>query len=228
MAIIKPIFACVYKTGGDYGIPDVFALKEQVVRNTTLEHRFICLTDHPGLLNSKRILKDHYNIEAEELKDPWPGWWSVINLFTIIGPVVCTGLDTVIVGNIDKLFYLAMKAEDQFGLITSFNPRTKYRLANGIMIWNGDYQWIYEKFKKHPKRIMSMGMGEMDYSIEEIVQAKIKVFRIQEVMTGVYSYKHHCRDKGLPSDANIILFHGKPRPKDAIDEWVRKARGKWK
>jgi hypothetical protein len=37
--------------------------------------------------------------------------------------------------------------------------------------------------------------------------------RWQDVAGGIYSYKAHC-SRGVPADARVICFHGKPRPWD--------------
>lgn len=39
---------------------------------------------------------------------------------------------------------------------------------------------------------------------------------------GVLSYKFdHVRERGLPDGARIVMFHGRPKPWDVQDEWVR-------
>jgi hypothetical protein len=40
----------------------------------------------------------------------------------------------------------------------------------------------------------------------------------------VVSYKYHCR-QGLPDDARVVCFHGKPDPHEISDEWVKRCWG---
>ena len=44
--------------------------------------------------------------------------------------------------------------------------------------------------------------------------------KVQDQELGVYSYKVHC-ENGLPKDARVVCFHGKPYIQDVKDEWVK-------
>jgi hypothetical protein len=40
----------------------------------------------------------------------------------------------------------------------------------------------------------------------------------------VISYKYHVRGQGLPPQAKVVVFHGKPNPGEVRDGWVNQAR----
>ena len=37
----------------------------------------------------------------------------------------------------------------------------------------------------------------------------------------VRSYKIHCRDKGIPDQCKVVVFHGQPKPHEVEDHWVK-------
>ena len=48
---------------------------------------------------------------------------------------------------------------------------------------------------------------------------KVEYFDINHMK----SYKYHCGD-GLPDDARVVCFHGRPKPADVSDGWVKQCR----
>jgi hypothetical protein len=43
---------------------------------------------------------------------------------------------------------------------------------------------------------------------------------MQKQRWGIYSYKVDC-ENGLPEDAKVVCFHGKPYIQDVEDSWVK-------
>jgi hypothetical protein len=37
----------------------------------------------------------------------------------------------------------------------------------------------------------------------------------------VKSYKYHCRNKGLPNDCRVVVFHGDPKPAEVSEPWLK-------
>lgn len=66
---------CVYKTGGDYDLRYVEALRFATERYLGMGHDFVCLTDDVVGVSSID------GVTAIELKHNWLGWWSKIELF---------------------------------------------------------------------------------------------------------------------------------------------------
>lgn len=200
--------ACVLKSGGDYTVGYVDALWKAVVKNSAYPINLVCLSNIKG---------EHQDIA---LKDNLPGWWSKIELFKLKGPVVYLDLDTVIVGSIDPLIELAcLCGEDEFFMLRALNPKRKR--ASGVMIWNGDWSWIHSEFKdKYIERIR----WDQKYIELKLARREIKAKSIQDYITGIYSYKLHCKPKP-PEDARIILFHGRPRPHEV--NWLGWVKRNW-
>ena len=134
------------------------------------------------------------------------------------------GLDTVIVDTLDPLHdFVNSLPEDEFAMIRPFNKeRAHGQWASGITCWNGDWSWIYEEFKQNADfNIKHFGM-EQKFTCDALQKKRVKVHEIQDHVTGVYSFKHHCQGS-LPDDARIVLFHGKPSVPEAacVVPWVK-------
>lgn len=205
--------ACVLRSGGDFTLDYVVKLKNAVARNTTVPHDFVCLTDmdiDPSICRSVKLEKN------------WPGWWSKVELFrsdlTHSEIVIYFDLDTVITGNIDKLL------QEDF-TVAALRPWNKKNLeaglfASGIMAWrnSGTYSFIYEKFDS--SMIERYNRGDQQYISETLADYGETPKYLQSLIPGIYSYKRNC-NKGLPEEARIVCFHGRPRPHQLNQGWVK-------
>lgn len=200
-------FVCVLKSGGDYSANHVLILEKMVKRNTTKDINFVCLTD----INIP-------NIKCIPLQCNLPGKYSMWEAFRVKGPTVVTGIDTVFVDNIDNLFDLAEDCKsDEFYLMKAFSSRRE--LANGIMVWNGNWEHLLTDYPYDEKIIRKYKL-EMNYTIDKLKKEKVKIKTVNKYVKGIYSYKWDCKD-GKPKDASIVVFHGKPRPHEARSQWVK-------
>lgn len=203
---MKPTFACVLKLGGDYLPEHVRALATQVRRHTTIPHNFVCYTDYSGSIDG---------VTSIPLLSGYPGWWSVPEVYRQKGPTVITGIDTVIRGNIDGLFRIAMDSRpSDFWMIRAFADPKK--TASGIMIYNGDWSWLWDEYQ-YPQ-VKSQFIGEQDYTNAMFKSRGIVPKIVQNKFSGIYSWKKHCR-RNIPANCRIILFHGKPRPFEVPKIW---------
>lgn len=189
---------CVLKSGGDYFPLYVKNLRDQVRRNCPFPFRFICFTDME--------LEDDIDVP---LFYNYPGWWSKLEIFRLPGPVIYFDLDTIIVNLLEFDLHEFLNNEN-FYMINDFNPKRKF--ASGIMAWNGDFSFILDDYKGKSR------VREWDqfYIIETVKEENIKSLSFGKP---IYSYKKHCQDD-LPSDANVVCFHGKPRPHEVKSGWV--------
>jgi hypothetical protein len=199
-----PTFACVLKMGGDYLPEHVQALAKQVKEHTSIPYEFVCYSD-----------VEIEGVKTIPLLENYPGWWSVPEVFRQIGPTVITGIDTVIKGSLDPIFKIALESSvSDFWMIRAFNPRKKF--ASGIMVYNSDFSGIWDAFT-YPDSVEKLD-GEQDFTIQHLKKKGIIPNILQDSVSGIYSYKKHCR-KRIPKDARVILFHGKPRPHEVPDMW---------
>lgn len=224
--------ASVYVTGGSYDVAYVKRLAAAVQRNLTVPHRFVCLTNVPSqCLQSPAV---HW---IRQLRAAWPGWWSKMEIFKLLGPVLYFDLDTIITGSIDPLAKWIMQADDNTLLmLRDFYSR---RQSSGILGWHSDMSLILRDFQDNYAakaswhrggRVISMRakgtrfQGDQDWlRIFLKNYPQISVRFAQDVQPGLYSYKVDVqRTGGLPDDASIVCFHGLPRPHEVnpCPEWM--------
>lgn len=202
-----PTFACVLRSGGDYRPLHADCLMRQIERCSTVPYRFLCLTDFAGA--------DKW-FPSQPLEFNYPGWWSCVELWKLKGPVIVAGLDTLIMGNIDRLFHFACSLkENQFGLLDS--PFHFGEFVNGIQVWNGDFSWLLKNFDF--EKIQAKYRGDENYLIDSLYQKNIEIVSINENFDGIYNYKMDYLKKKIVGDPKILYFHGKPRPWNVINLW---------
>ena len=193
---------CVLKTGGDYNERYVENLNRAVFSKMRQSFEFICLSD----------LKKY-----TELTDHLPGWWSKIEIFKIVGPAIYFDLDTIIIDDISVFVETVLNDEiKSLYMLKAF--RSGEAWASGIMAWTGDWSWLYREFCFN--RDMPAYQWDQRYINFKLKQRQIIPKTIQNYMPHIYSYKHHCKN-GLPEDAQIICFHGHPRPHEIKDDWIK-------
>lgn len=200
---------CVLKTGGIYKPIDVQKLAAGVGRYLPGLNRFVCFTDDPKL-----NLPD---VEPVQLVHRWPGWWSKIEIFrTSIfeegEPVLFFDLDTIIVGSLHDI----ADHGQHWIILEDFYRAGRY--GSGMMGWTAnDNQHIYRDFARDPQKAMGHSpRGDQDW-IERV--APHAEWWQTVIPNQIFSYKVHCQN-GLPDDARVVCFHGKPKPADVKDRWV--------
>lgn len=201
-------FVCVLKSGGEYGPEYVYAL-----RNALRRHVYSWNDSRLVVLSDIQVP----TVRTVPLQAGLPGWWSKVEMFRIMGPVIYLDLDTVIVGSLDPLVKCVRTLIGEFVMLKAFNKKEQW--ASGVMAWKGNWSWLYNQFD--PRQIPGLKWDQR-YIKKAIIAKGISILAVQDSLPGVYSYKHHCQDK-LPKDASLICFHGKPRPIDVDHEWCKKA-----
>jgi hypothetical protein len=200
------IFACVLKSGGDYGLEDVLKLRDRVLQHAGNYRnvRFVCFSDLDVSEHCERVHLEHN----------WPGWWSKKELFNpaFKGALTYLDLDTVPVGDLSGL--AAVKGPAIM--------RDVYRpdgLQSAIMVIPQDKKSsIWRYFLSDPERHMRectvryTKWGDQGFLEGHWQDAK----RLQDVLPGqIVSWKaNECAARGIPAEARLVVFHGKPRPRD--------------
>jgi hypothetical protein len=208
----------IYKKGGDFRATDVTLLIERLAKRSDVH--VYCFTD---AVDKRWSLIDSTLIP---LTNPWPGWWSKMNLFAPeleeLRPFIFFDLDTAIVGSIDDL--VVEKDQDKFITLEDFYR--KGVLASGVM-WipknSEKVKRVWENWIINPKANLSRFKGDMHF-IGSIITAD-KFFQNLGVKIG--SFKPIAGKgwlKELPKDKSVICFHGQPRIPKAAEtvEWVNK------
>ena len=134
--------------------------------------------------------------------------------------VLCLDIDVVITGSLKKL----MDYDGLFCTRSKFKPGEQHKLDGDIMSFRAGREieeMVWDPFVENIDSAEKMTKGRERYW----VRAKLggiadRWDKIDPDL--VKSYKRHIRGKGQkPESASIISFHGKPRPHQAKDEWIK-------
>ena len=205
--------ACVL-WGNKFPLDYVYNLKSAVERNTTIEHKFICLSD-------KKI----EGIETRILKPGYDGWWNKLQLFDMgqaLGErVVYLDLDTLITNNIDWLLEYRgnfMGIED-VGAINAHQPHLKGVLQTGVLAFNSYMNaalWS-ELSVREEFRAKFRGDGEC---LNSVIQPLARDL-LQNLYPGrLKSYKYQVYPNRPDNKTSIVCFHGRPSIIQAMNEPV--------
>lgn len=187
----------VLRSGGDYLPEHVEALRDQAARHAPgLAFRCLSDVDVPGRI---------------PMRTDWPGWWAKIEALGVPGPALYLDLDSVIRAPLDRM----LAAMDRHSWITlrDLDPRAPRTVASGVMAWSGDMSALRDRFAEDPARHMSENVSPRWWGDGGFVErhAPRPAFW-QDVAPGaIVSWKLDCR-AGIPPDACVVAFHGRPRP----------------
>lgn len=213
---------CVLKIGGDYDKRYVFNLLNACKRNINEDFAFKCFTDDEGFLKDPdegallnyTFSKYRILFSLIRLEKRYSGWWSKLEMFRNKGLNLYFDLDTVIFSGLDEAIDIArgLKENDFLGM-KRLNPSRWEKdgmFTSGIMGWNGDFKYLLDNFN-YSALNNPLSVPDGDYIYNNLILSGVNIKYLQDSFNGIYSYKRHCRD-GIPTDAQIICFHGKPRP----------------
>lgn len=181
---------CVLRSGGDYGPEHVRWLAKQVPD-------LVCLSD---------VWVD--NVETVRMRYGFPGWWSKLELFSdaFNDDLMYFDLDTVVLD--------VPKADRTTVLRDFYYPET---MGSGLMyIAQKDKARVWDAFMERPSLHMRRCCIGGD---QQFLQDHIGGAQKWQDVARVYSYKAHCQD-GLPMDAQVVCFHGRPRPWQVREPWI--------
>ena len=217
MGGIKTI-VLVLKSGGDFKIRDVELIARHINGKwqSKVRPRIICLWD-----NASQEY-DLGNIKFIPLRTDQPGTWSRIQLYSpemnIYRPFLYVDLDTAIIGSLENIFTL-IKDETQFITLEDFWQ--KGRIATGV-VW---FPANSEKVNKIWKEFQGAKGSRMDSYLRKVVQPDIYW---QQLTTTIYDFKPKTGKllTQVPTDANLVCFHGRPRIFTAAEgslviDWVK-------
>ncbi len=204
----KITVACVLRSGPEYKVEHVVALRDGVRRHLAMTHRFVALTDLVDEVEAA-------GVDAIPLKHDWPGWFSKIELFRgdlFEGPVFYADLDTIVVGPLDDIVL-----GHRFTVLQSFWSAEEKRIGSGLIAWDADLSAIYREFERSSTRWMREYKTTAKWGDQGFIyyNSPIRPERWQQKYPGrIFSYKRDILRAGavIPASASVIAFHGVPRP----------------
>jgi len=195
--------------GDKYTAQDVLIVKHMVARHLSTPHRFRCLSD-----------REIDGVDTLIPSEVWPGWWSKLLLFKYAeGQNLYLDLDVVVTGPLDGL------VSRRLSMPMNWAQSGYGGCQSSVMSWGNRYRDLWAGFDPAnitpPENPEYSGAynglhGDQEY-ITKVLGAPGGAWI--DPMVGVYSYKYHCR-KGLPDDATVVCFHGRPKPSEVSDAWV--------
>lgn len=188
---------CCLKSGGEYQAIHVQWLARQVPG-------LVCIT--VDQVDGVPKIKPDFD---------WPSWWCKMNAFSpnISGDILLIDLDTVVRGDIAQFERGKTTVLRDF-----YYPRS---MGSGFMyVTEADRERVWRGFIADPERHMRECTTRARWGDQGFLQDYIgKADKWQDVMPGkVCSYKVHCRNT-MPT-ADLVCFHGKPRPWQAKHSWI--------
>lgn len=217
------------KWGTMYDGPYVNNLFSMVQRHLTVPHRFVCFTDNsagflPGI--------ESFPLPSIDLMGGGRyGSWNKLGLFApklgdLKGPTLFLDLDLVIVSNIDCLFQYQ---PGQFCIIHDWT-RKKEGNSSVFRFEIGRHTDLLEYFQMHQEEVRKNYRSDQVFLSEKLHAADKLRYWPDEWCC---SFKRHCLAKWpmnwfttakLSSQAKVVIFHGRPKPPDAIQGMVSKFR----
>lgn len=189
---------CVLRTSRDFGSRHVQWLARQV----------------PGLVCLGDQAVD--GVPTIPLQYDWPRWWPKLELFRpdIEGDLLYFDLDTVVLGDIS-----ALDVGQTTMLSDFYRPE---RPASGLMyISQADKARVWQAFTADPERHMARCTSGDRWGDQGFLSEVLSPARWQDLRPGkVISYKAHVRKGVNPMSADVICFHGQPRPWEVRAGWV--------
>lgn len=162
-------------------------------RNLTLPFRFVCFTD--------KLRTYREPIEQELLERRPITYGSCVEPFKLNEPMIFVGLDTVIVGNIDKFARWCIEGKGK-KLALPKHPFEEFSI-NGVVLVAAGQRHIFDTWN---------GENDMKW------MRSFPHDRIDEIWPDkVLSYRAHVRGKAL-NKARIVYFHGRAKPHELPHE----------
>lgn len=207
------------KWGTKYSANDVNILHSMVKRHLNLPHRFVCLTDDKEDISDEVECLDMPDIHVPKAKDVSP--WRKLGMFSkqigdLKGKTLFLDLDIVIVDNIDCFFTFS----DKFTIIENWTQKGRNIGNSSVYCFEiGKHSEVLEYYKKNVEEVTEQYSNEQIYLSHKIGDIDFWP------ETWCRSFKKHCIPPYIvryfqapikPKEVKIVVFHGDPKPSDAI------------
>ena len=207
------------KWGTKYSAKDVNILYSMVSRRLTLPYRFVCLTDNKQGIRPEVECFAIPEIKVPKHKDISP--WRKLAMFSnkiedLEGKALFMDLDIVILDNIDCFFTYS----DKFTIIENWTQKGKGIGNSSVYCFTiGAHSDVLDYYKENVEEVTTKYSNEQIYLSYKI--GKINYWPEEWCK----SFKKHCMPPYIiryfktpvkPENAKIVVFHGNPKPEDAI------------
>lgn len=235
----KPVNLICMKWGSKYGADYVNRLHSMVSRNLDRAHRFICLTDDGEGLNEKidvfpipETAADLNDSEGRKRVQAWKKLTTFASpLYDIEGTCLFLDLDIVILDNIDCFF----EPEGDFFIIREWGTTQDIGNSSIYRFTAGIFPEVLNYFCENRDRLVSQFDNEQLYLVSKIAETHQVQFWPSD---WCLSYRKSCLPKNRikrwfvpstePKSGKVLIFHGAPSPREAIDgkgdRWYRPIR----
>ena len=213
------------KWGTKFDAEYINRLHRMVEKNLTLSHRFVCFTDNAEGFEDGIEVFPLPPIKFDTTL-PERGWrkLSVFNkqLADLEGKALCLDVDMVIANNIDYLF----EEEGKFRIIKDWGyPKSSYVGNSGCYRFNiGQHHDVVEYFEEHFNEIRQQFRNEEEYLSWKMKEKGILQYWKPQTAIGfsdecirMFPFNLFTTPKKPSQDTKIIIFHGNPLPREAID-----------
>lgn len=163
-------------------------------RNLTIPFKFLLWADQ------------HYELKEDitlvHMNRPH-NYGSCIKPFQLSGPQIIVGLDTLILGNIDRLAAYVLNPDNKIALPR--DPNRIQTVCNGVALVPPEHDWLYHRWVDEGKENDMAFLRKQDTAV------------IDDLFPGmVVSYKKHYATKEY-TDPKIVYFHGNPKMHEIQD-----------
>lgn len=218
------------KWGNRYGAEYVNRLAFAVKRHTRDKPQVVCFTDDPrGIHKSVKILPiPEIDLPPNKLLLGWRKLCLFRSDLPIEGICLFLDLDIIIVGALDEFFSYR---PEKFPIIQNWLPARKTWLRKRPNVGNSS---VFRFIANQSTDIWDQFHNEKDWALADFHPPQTYLTHcIRSSMCywpdhWVRSFKRHCqpvfplnlvKTPKLPSEARIIVFHGKPDPADVIEDY---------
>lgn len=227
-----PVNVICMKWGVKYGPEYVNRLHRGVSRHIQRRHRFICFTDDSAGIDN--------GVETRPLPalglppGPERGWMKIATfaatLADVSGTTLFLDLDVIVIGALDAFF----DRPGPFHIMKDFDPRRPGAGNSSVYRFEvGGYPTVLSNLQADFEKTRRRYRNEQQYLTDAMRRLGVLAFWPDE---WAVSYKKRCIPRfpkslwtppSCPPGARIVVFHGHPKPEEAMvgigNKWYRPA-----
>lgn len=206
---------CCFKWGTKYPAIYVERLYEMVKRHLSVPFQFHCFTDDAAFPNG--IAMPEEKIYIHPLIDTdFKGAWHQATIFKpdigLEGPILYLDLDIVIVDSIDDLVLQWVPRKGEFIINKDWNLAGIYN-GSAFMFEAGAWPDAWDALQQIKDNVKNQELGAQRF-ITDFFRDKASFWPEGWIV----SYKKHAVG-GYPEGSKIVVFHGEPKPHQAMWGW---------